>query len=131
MKLFNHFNMRESFEPFKGVYDLRQLLKILDDYDYTPSELIYLIPQVTTEENCEINMRLLSEYISHNAFSFIVRNSRLFVLDEAAYSTDDDWYAHVVIDGKLDSHFVEGIKVMKSFFTDEKWDSYDDLSEQR
>ena len=122
---FNPHNLRESVLPFRGIYDLRKILDLLFEHYYNSGNLLDLLPQCITEENCAKNVAYLQQKISPSTFSFIVTNSRRFDLDEEGYINSGDWYAHVVIDGKLDPRFLEGIKVLKSFFADKKWDSFD------
>ncbi|HCO24198.1 MAG: hypothetical protein CME31_17005 [Gimesia sp.] len=122
---FDPYNLRESVLPFRGIYDLKKMLELLDEYYCTPNVLFNLLPQCITKANCAQKIAYLQQKADPDTFSFIVTNSRRLDLDEVGYLNSGDWYAHVVIDGKLDPRFLEGIKVLRSFFSDKKWDSFD------
>ncbi|KAA0131481.1 hypothetical protein FYZ48_25380 [Gimesia chilikensis] len=124
---FSPYNLRATIEPFRGIYDLRQMFELLNEFVYDANAILNLLPQCFTQDNCEENVKFLKDKLSPSSFSFVVTNSRRFDLDEdeTPYVNNADWYAHVVIDGKLDPRYLEGLKVLKSYFSDEKWDSYD------
>ncbi|QDT97195.1 hypothetical protein [Gimesia aquarii] len=131
MKMFNWFDISECFAQFKGVYDLQELFEITIDYSFAPWETNWLLPQCITEDNFEVNIALIEKKWAKHFVEGLVSSIRVGAFKDVSPYANSEWFSHVVENGKFDSHFLEGIRVLKNKFADEKWDSYDTISEQR
>ncbi|QDT41974.1 hypothetical protein Pan241w_20540 [Gimesia alba] len=131
MKFINWNDIQKSFEPFKGVFELQDLIKLCSDISIAAWEACYLLPQCFTEENFEENIVLIEKEWGKHFVDALVVEVREGMLSEVDSLLDSEAFSHVVQNGEFDSHFLKGIKVLKSHFADNKWDLYLDANKDR
>lgn len=124
MKYFNLNDIQKSFEPFKGVYELHDLIALCNDISFAPWEVCYLLPQCFTEENFDASIQILEKEWGKRFVDSLIVDVRRGSLRQVDQYLDSEWFSHVVENGVFDPHFLEGLEVLRIQFANDKWDSY-------
>ncbi len=124
MKIFNWNDIQKSFEPFKGIYELHDLITLCNDINFAAWESIYLLPQCFTEDNFDASIQILEKEWGKRFVDALIVNVREGSLRQVDQFIDSECLSHVVENGVFDPHFLEGLEVLRIQFANDKWDSY-------